>query len=178
MKPYSSLVIEFRGAEACNYAIQHDLVWNGAINKRVRYDRACRPKQCLKCHRYGHLGAQCVAPEQIYGYCGGTHDSKACPAEEKKCTVCEGRHAVWDSKCPTRKREMARVEEAKVRVQLQPYWVVKKLRGSAGDTISVTPSGKAGSTASAPKGPKATDTRRTQKTLVGTLTRDHCQTRR
>ncbi|MCJ1421454.1 hypothetical protein MMC32_007818 [Xylographa parallela] len=31
---------------------------------------------------------------------------------------------------------MARVEEAKVRVQLQPYWVVKKLRGSAGDTIS------------------------------------------
>ena len=118
-------MIELDSAELCNYAIQHGLVWNGAFNYCVRYDRACKPKQCFKCHKYGHIGAQCKAPKQLCGYCSGEHDSKACSAKEKKCAACQGGHSVWENvKCPVREREMARVEEARALVQVYPYWVM------------------------------------------------------
>ena len=83
-KTHSSLVVEMSTRQHANLAIQKSIIWDGQVYTCERYDRTCRIKQCFRCHKYGHVGYQCQAPQQLCGLCAGPHTSKVCPTPEKK----------------------------------------------------------------------------------------------
>lgn len=120
-KRHSTIVVEFGEAKHANAAIDGGICWDGQILGCQRYDRACRVKQCFRCHKYGHIGNQCQAPHQLCGNCASSHATKECPSKEvKKCAACSGKHSAWDVKCPDRKKELQRVEVAKL--TSAKYW--------------------------------------------------------
>ena len=57
-------------AEQANVALQTGLVWDSEYKKTELYDRACRIQECSRCHKYGHISAQCGG-QQKCGLCAG-----------------------------------------------------------------------------------------------------------
>lgn len=117
-KATSSLVVEFTTKHHANRVIREGLVLNAIQHDCVLYDRSCKLKQCYRCHEYGHIGPQCDANERC-GYCAEAHNTKECmrkdadPKPTPKCVLCKGQHTAWSSACPRRRRELARVEQAR-----------------------------------------------------------------
>ena len=121
-KKTTSVVVEFKKTALANLAIRKGLLWEGQSLQCVRYDRASRICQCFKCWKYGHISESCTAEHEYCGKCAKTsHRSRDCPnPEEKRCKVCKGIHEAWSEKCPERRRELARVQEAKL--TSAEYW--------------------------------------------------------
>ena len=117
-KTTSSLIVEFTTKYHANRAIREGLVLNATHHDCVLYDRSCRLKQCFRCHEYGHIGPQCDAEERC-GYCAEKHNTKECmkklsdPKPALLCVLCKGQHTAWSSACPRRRKELARVEQAR-----------------------------------------------------------------
>ncbi|QKX57721.1 uncharacterized protein TRUGW13939_04840 [Talaromyces rugulosus] len=140
LKRASSIVLEFTDPEMANAIIYAGLVWDGQVHQCQLYDRACRVKQCFRCHNYGHIGTQCNA-SQTCGYCAEQHETKHCKQKgvegfTPQCAVCKDAHTAWSNACPSRKKEMGRVEQAKKDRSI--YWHVplreKATRPSTHDT--------------------------------------------
>jgi hypothetical protein len=117
LKRASSVVVEFTDPEMANAIIYAGMVWDGQIHICQLYDRACRVKQCFRCYKYGHIGTQCNAA-QTCGYCAELHETRNCKQKgaqgfTPRCAVCKGAHTAWSNACPARRKEMARVEQAK-----------------------------------------------------------------
>jgi hypothetical protein len=132
LKRASSIVLEFTEPEMANAVIYAGMVWDGQIHQCQLYDRACRIKQCFRCYNYGHIGTQCNAA-QTCGYCADHHETKHCSQKGRedfspRCAVCKDVHTAWSNACPARKKELARVEQAKQARKI--YWHVPS-RGSA-----------------------------------------------
>ena len=131
-KRASSIVVEFTDPEKANAVVYAGMVWDGHIHQCQRYDRACRVKQCFRCHNYGHIGTQCNA-SQTCGYCAELHETKNCKQKgvegfTPRCAVCKGIHTSWSNACPARKKEMGRVEQAKQVRSI--YWHVPSKENS------------------------------------------------
>ena len=109
-----SMVVEFLDAEQANLALQTGLVWDSEYKKTELYDRACWIQECFRCHKYGHISAQCGG-QQKCGICAEEHRSEDCPSKDlgkRKCASCGGPHKARDSKCPNYQKEVARVQVA------------------------------------------------------------------
>ena len=120
-KTHSSLVVEMSTRQHANLAIQKSIIWDGQVYTCEWYDRTCRIKQCFRCHKYGHIGYQCQAPQQLCSLCAGPHTSKVCPTPEKKrCTACGGGHSTKDPRCNLWKKEIEWVNLAKQ--QSSRFW--------------------------------------------------------
>ena len=133
-----SMVVEFTDAEQANVALQTGLIWDSEYKKTELYDRACRIQECFRCHRYGHISAQCGG-QQKCGICAEGHRSEDCPSKDlgkRKCASCGGPHRARDSKCPEFQKEAIRVQMA--RNTKQTRWRV--LTASAQTTPSAAPS--------------------------------------
>jgi hypothetical protein len=150
-KRSSSMVIEFTRPEMANAIIYAGFLWEGLIHTCQLYDRSCRIKQCFRCYDYGHIGAQCSAP-QTCGHCTGGHKSKECTAKntpgfKPKCAVCKDAHTAWNNACPARQKEIQRVEKAKQ--TRNHYWPIPYGRATSatgsgnrsGPSLPVTASG-------------------------------------
>ncbi|EEH39491.2 hypothetical protein PAAG_08760 [Paracoccidioides lutzii Pb01] len=126
LKRASSIVVEFTDPEMANAIIYAGMAWDGQIHTCQLYDRACRVKQCCRCHNYGHIGTQCDAA-QTCGCCAELHETRNCTQKgvegfTPSCPVCKGAHTAWSNACPARRKELGRVEQAKqVR---NTYWQV------------------------------------------------------
>ncbi|KAJ6436165.1 restless-like transposase [Purpureocillium lavendulum] len=124
-KSASSVIVEFAKAEDANRIIDEGLIWQGEVFQCERYDRQCRLRQCFRCHKYGHIGTQCRATTAC-GYCAQDHPTRECPAKNddmapRKCAACRGEHEAWNSQCPTRKQELAKIKDAyKARPKYHP----------------------------------------------------------
>ena len=126
LKRATSIVVEFADPEMANAIIYAGMAWEGQIHQCQLYDRACRMKQCFRCHHYSHIGALCNAA-QTCGYCAELHETKNCRQKgvegfTPRCAVCKGDHTAWSNACPARKKEMERVEQAKQMRSI--YWHV------------------------------------------------------
>ena len=126
LKRTSSIVVEFKDPEIANAIIYAGMAWEGQIQQCQLYDRACRMKQCFRCYHYGHIGTQCNV-SQTCGYCSEQHETKHCRRKNEgafvpRCTVCKGAHTAWSNACPARKKELGRVEQAKLARSV--YWHV------------------------------------------------------
>jgi hypothetical protein len=115
-KSHGLIVVEFRSLVQANFAIVRLILWDGQKHGAQKYDRACRRKQCYKCHKYGHLGTQCQLNKQLCGICAGeNHTTKDCPnPKQKKCAACQGAHTSKDPRCPKRQKEDHRVTYARL----------------------------------------------------------------
>jgi len=112
-----SVVVEFMNAEHANLALQTGLIWDSEYKKTELYDRACRIQECFKCHKYGHISAQCGGTQKC-GICAEGHRSEDCPSKDlgsntRKCASCGGPHKARDNKCPEFQKETARVQVAR-----------------------------------------------------------------
>lgn len=110
-----SMVVEFTDAEQANVALQTGLIWDSEYKKTELYDRACRIQECFRCHKYGHISAQCGG-QQKCGICAEGHRSEDCPSKDlgkRKCASCGGPHRARDSKCPEFQKEVIRVQVAR-----------------------------------------------------------------
>jgi hypothetical protein len=133
LKRASSAVVEFTDPEMANAIIYAGMAWDGQIHQCQLYDRACRVKQCFRCYNYGHIGTQCNT-SQVCGYCAEQHETKHCKQKgmegfNPRCAVCKGAHTAWSNACPARKKEMARVEQAKQVRSI--YWHVPAKENTA-----------------------------------------------
>lgn len=93
LKRASSIVVEFIDPEMANAMIYAGMAWDGLIHQCQLYDRACRVKQCFRCHNYGHIGTQCNA-SQLCGYCAEQHETRHCKQKGvenfyPRCAVCK-----------------------------------------------------------------------------------------
>jgi hypothetical protein len=112
--------------EPANNIIYAGFLWEGLVYTCQLYDRSCRVKQSFRCYNYGHIGTQCSAPQPC-GHCARGQQSKDCPVKNTvgfvpKCTICKDTHTAWSSACPERKKELARVEKAKL--ERNHYWPI------------------------------------------------------
>ena len=121
---HSSLVVQMEEPGPANAAIQRNLCLESAVYDCVRFERECKSKQCFRCWGYGHPGSQCLAKEQLCGYCAGPHFSRVCPDhEKKKCAACDSnKHIAWDVKCPLKQKDMERMRAAADQVRLLPFY--------------------------------------------------------
>ena len=71
------------------------------------------PKQCMKCRKWGHFAADCLAEKDVCGNCGEDHRTKDCPTKDKRyCASCKNEtHASWDRVCPEFQRRVERMDE-------------------------------------------------------------------
>ena len=109
----ASLVVEVDDAKMANLLIEEGLVLDHTLHGCMRYNPACKVKQCFKCYEYGHVSVHCRKNTRC-GACSGPHRTSECPRDkEQKCPLCNGAHTSWDKKCEYRKREYLRIEAAK-----------------------------------------------------------------
>ena len=152
-KSESSVVIELTNPEHANLAIQKSLVWDDKVLGCVRYDRASRRKQCFRCHKYGHIGHQCLAPHELCGKCAGMHNSKECPTpDKKKCAACGGNHTAKDKACPERKKEDRRMAIA--RANGPRFWPVIQKPTTAAEPVAIPSPTPSEAAASRPESPQ------------------------
>ena len=66
-----------------------------------------KPKQCMKCCKWGHFAAGCRAQVDTCGTCGGQHKTNDCKADNVKyCISCKSdAHTSWDRNCPEFRRK-------------------------------------------------------------------------
>ncbi len=110
-----SMMVEFADAEQANMALQTGLIWDSEYKKTELYDRACRIQECFRCHKYGHISAQCGGNQKC-GLCAENHRSEECPSKDldkRKCASCGGPHKARDNKCPEYQKEQTRVRIAR-----------------------------------------------------------------
>jgi hypothetical protein len=66
--------------------------------KRLKY----KPRQCMKCWKWGHYASECWAKNDIFRTCGGNHTTRDCNAgDQRYCVSCRTEdHSSWDRFCP------------------------------------------------------------------------------
>ena len=72
-----------------------------------------KPKQCMRCRKWGHFANECLAEKDACRNCGEDHMMKDCPDKERRyCLSCKNdSHASWDRGCPEFKRRVERMDE-------------------------------------------------------------------
>ena len=109
----SSLVVEVDDAKMANMLIEEGLVLDHTLHGCMRYNPACRIKQCFNCYEYGHVSVHCQKSTKC-GACSGPHRTLECPRNKaQKCPLCSGAYTSWDKQCEHRKKEYLRIEAAK-----------------------------------------------------------------
>ncbi|KAM7284682.1 hypothetical protein ISCGN_001776 [Ixodes scapularis] len=63
-----------------------------------------KPRQCLKCRRFGHIASTCSKPLSC-SRCGGDHDLLTCEADAPTCVNCKGQHDSTSRHCPVYRKE-------------------------------------------------------------------------
>ena len=71
------------------------------------------PKQCMKCRKWGHYVADCLAEKDICRNCGEDHRTRDCMEKDRKyCASCKTEtHASWDRECPEFQRRVDWMDE-------------------------------------------------------------------
>ena len=107
------LVIEVDDAKMANMLIEEVLVLDHTLLGCMRYNPACRIKQCFNCNEYSHVSVHCHKITKC-GACLGPHRTSECLRDKgQKCPLCNGAHTSWDKRCEHRKKEYLRIEAAK-----------------------------------------------------------------
>ena len=80
-----------------------------AFSQRLKYE----PRQCMKCHKWGHYANDCQATINTCRTCGGDHMTRDCKTIGKRyCISCHTEdHASWDRTCPEFLRKSAHFNE-------------------------------------------------------------------
>jgi hypothetical protein len=116
-RPYSSLILDTTDHIMANDIIQKGLVHEGEIKTCVRFIRAARITQCVRCNRYGHVATHCKYP-QCCGICAEDHPSTHCKKDQdgargkQKCPLCKERHTAWSRVCKIRQQQTNRAQLA------------------------------------------------------------------
>jgi hypothetical protein len=77
--------------------------------KRLKY----KPRQCMKCRKWGHYASECRASINTCGTCRGDHTTRDCDEPGKRhCVACHSsEHTSWDRSCPEFQRKSAHFDE-------------------------------------------------------------------
>ena len=96
-----------------NTLIEEGLVLDYTLHGCMRYNPACRIKQCFNCYEYGHVSVHYQKSTKC-GACLGPHRTLECARDKvQKCPLCNGAHTSWDKRCEHRKKEYLRIQAAK-----------------------------------------------------------------
>ena len=134
-RAYGSLILDTTDYRAANNLIQKGLVHDGEIKTCVRFVRAARVTQCVRCNRYGHVASHCTY-SQACGICAGDHSSSQCKIDREKernrqkCVVCGERHPAWSRDCKIRQQHIYR---AKLALQTTPIYYEESREHTVGE---------------------------------------------
>ena len=110
-----SLIIELASPEEANRAIEEGIVIGSMLHGCCVYNKQCRSGQCFECWQYGHVSILCpTRGKPTCGRCGGKHHHDDCKETTIKCVVCKGFHVAWSKVCEAKKKDMARMIEARL----------------------------------------------------------------
>ena len=110
-----SLIIELASPEEANRAIEEGIVIGSMLHGCCVYNKQCRTGQCFECWQYGHVSILCpTRGRPTCGKCGGKHHHDDCKETTIKCAVCKGPHVAWSKVCEAKKKDMARMIEARL----------------------------------------------------------------
>lgn len=94
------LILSFRSPQPANDTLAFGLF----ICQKKVYAEKCKrePLRCLKCHGWGHMAANCTAPNDICGTCALPHRTSSCTTDDHlRCVSCKVTgHASWARNCP------------------------------------------------------------------------------
>lgn len=86
------LLIEVNDAKMANLLIEERLVLDYTLHGCMRYNPACKVKQCFKYYKYGHVSVHCRKNTRC-GACLSPHRTLECLWDkEQKCSLCNGAH--------------------------------------------------------------------------------------
>ena len=76
---------------------------------RLKY----KPKQCMKCCKWGYFASECHANADTCGTCGENHTTRDCKDSGKRfCVACKVTdHASWDRACPEFQRKSTQFDK-------------------------------------------------------------------
>lgn len=112
-KQTASLVVKVDDAKMANLLIEEGLVLDHTLHRCIRYNLACKIKQCFKCYKYGHVSVHCRKNTRC-GACSGLHRTSKCAQDkEQKCPLCNNAYTFWDKKCKHGKKKYLKIEAAK-----------------------------------------------------------------
>ena len=108
-----------------NDTLAHGLV----IEHKKVYTEKCKWEllRCPKCHRWGHIVANCEAPKDICGTCALQHHTAMCTnGENPWCVSCKvSGHSSWDRRCPIFQQKCHELNE-KIDDNSMPYFPTHK----------------------------------------------------
>lgn len=79
----------------------------------MRYNLACKIKQCFNCYEYSHVLVSCQKKTK-YEACSNQDKTSECPQDRaQKCPLCNNTHTSLDKQCEYRKKKYLRIEAAK-----------------------------------------------------------------
>ena len=93
----NNIKIEVQDQKAFINLYTHGLYING-YHSIVNY-WSNKPKQCMRCCKFGHLSHQCRNSESNCLDCGGKHEVSECHNKTKKCYNCQDSHTADDRSC-------------------------------------------------------------------------------
>lgn len=119
-----SLIIDCETPEGANAIVKAGtLAWHHGLRPTKKCDPTCQFLRCLKCYRYGKCKGTYCTNNETCGKCASKeHNTGDCKATEKKCCLCGGQHYAWSQQCPDYKKEVQRVQIAKDRLELNPWY--------------------------------------------------------
>ncbi|KAF2802658.1 uncharacterized protein BDZ99DRAFT_337225, partial [Mytilinidion resinicola] len=91
-------ILSINTACTANRLIERGIVIGGILHTVERYEAACRATQCYKCQSYGHISTHCRRDPRC-GACAGSHDTRDCESEARKCANCKMEHPAWSANC-------------------------------------------------------------------------------
>lgn len=99
VKRTSSLVIEIDDAKIANKLIEEGLVLDHTLHRCMRYNPACKIKQCFNCYKHGHVSVHCQKSTKC-GACSGPHRTLECIRDKvQKSLLRNGAHTSWEKRC-------------------------------------------------------------------------------
>ena len=139
-----SIIIDCETPEGANAIIKAGtLAWHHGLRMTKKCDPACQFLRCLKCYRYGKCKGTYCTNNETCGKCSSQdHNTNECTSNEKKCCLCGGQHYAWAQQCPEYKKEIQRVQIAKDRLELNPWYpeVARKVNPGPSNANNASPS--------------------------------------
>lgn len=116
---YAAVLLSVRSSSEAIRMCAEGLIWEASIYRCEPFSRDAAVVRCFKCQGFGHVAHYCVKRATCPHCAQAAHEEgdKACPASApsstlKRCINCKGRHASFDSRCPTAKAAHEAAKEA------------------------------------------------------------------
>ncbi len=108
---FAHMILTLSSPEDANSLIRDGMYIMGA--KTFPSKVKIKPKQCMKCRKWGHFAAECLNTNDSCSNCAEDHHTSECPNPQNLfCISCKNNsHASWDRNCLEYHKKAAQIDK-------------------------------------------------------------------